>query len=229
MEQFNTQVQKLLDRRNELDNLPEEFLWQKEIGFKTAIEPSIINELGTAIEKQGIEDLLSKSITELVDWFLEWTSTNETFLEKIFTKKSTIDQIKKVSGLKPESSVSDVVARLGILAVILKYYVQGMPLNELNVQIPNVNRADDTDNLIKARNFVNRLVPELSFGLGLLSFVLTEKAKQQGLEKQNIPWDIRVLASCIREGFDSSSKLFFKRNHRLLMRVETHLKFGAQT
>ena len=226
MEQFNTQVRRLLDRRNELDNLPEEYLWQKEIGIKTGVEPAIIYELGTAIEQHGIEDLLSKSITELVDWFFEWISTNVVFLEKIFTKKSTIDQIKKATGLKPEYPVSDIVARLGILTNTLKYYVMGMPLNELNDQIPDVNRVDNLDYLVKARNFVNRLVPELSFGFGLLSMVLTEKAQQQGLEKQDIPWDIRILASCIREGFDSSSKLFYKKNNRLSMRVETHLKFG---
>ncbi|MBB1643882.1 DEAD/DEAH box helicase [Sphingobacterium sp. UME9] len=227
MEQFNTQVRRLLDRRNELDNLPEEYLWQKEIGIKTGVEPSIIYELGTEIEQQGIEDLLSKSITELVDWFFGWISTNEDFLEKIFTKKSTINQIKKATGLKPESPVSDIMPKLGILTNILKYYVQGIPLNELNDQIPDVNRADNTGYLVKARNFVHRLVPELSFGFGLLSMVLTEKAKQQGLEKQDIPWDIRILASCIREGFDSPSKLFYKKNNRLSMRVETHLSYSA--
>jgi len=224
-EQFNTQVRRLLDRRNELDNLPEEYLWQKEIGIKTGLEPSIIYELGIAIDKQGIEDLLSKSITELVDWFFNWINTNDVFLEKIFTKESTISQIKKATGLKPDSLVSDIMPKLGILTNILKYYVQGMPLNELNDEIPDVNRADNTGNLVKARNFVNRLVPELSFGIGLLSMVLTEKAKQQELEKQDIPWNIRVLASCIREGFDSYSKLFYKKNNRLSMRVETHLAY----
>lgn len=227
-EQFDTQVRRLLDRRNELDNLPEEYLWQKEIGIKTGIEPSIIYDLGNAIEKQGIKDLLSKSITELIDWFFDWVSTYDVNLEKIFTKKSIIDQIKKVIGMKPESSVSDILARLGILTNILKHYVQGMPLNELNNQIPDVNRADNTGYLVKARIFVNRLVPELSFGLGLLSLVLTEKARQHGLEKKDVPWDIRVLASCIREGFDSSSKLFYKKNNQLLMRVQTHLKFDAK-
>ncbi|MFT7898403.1 DEAD/DEAH box helicase [Tenacibaculum ascidiaceicola] len=227
-EQFETQVQSLIDRINDLDNLPEEYLWQKEIGIKTGIEPSIINELVKAIEQQGTEDLLSKSIIELVDWFFDWISTNKIFIEKIFTKKSTIDQIKKGIGLKPNSSITDVVSQIKILANILKNYIQGMPLNELNNQIPDVNRPDKTGYLIKARNFVNRLVPELSFGLGLLSMVLTEISKQQGLERQDIPWDIRVLASCIREGFDSSSKLFYKRNNRLTMRVQTHLKFNEK-
>lgn len=225
-ELFDAQVRRLLDRRNELDNLPEEYLWQKEIGIKTGLEPSIIYELGVAIDRQGIEDLLSKSITELVDWFFEWISTNEVFLEKIFSKKSTINQIKKATGLKAESSVPDIIPKIQILTNILKYYVQGLPLNELNDQIPDVNKADNTGYLVKARNFVNRLVPELSFGFGLLSMVLTEKANQQGIEKQDIPLDIKILASCIREGFDSSSKLFYKKKNKLLMRVETHLKFN---
>jgi hypothetical protein len=85
----------------------------------------------------------------IVDWFFDWISANNVFLEKIFTKKSTIDQIKKATGLKPENSVSDIVARLGILANILKYYVQGMPLNELNDQITDINRADNTGYLVK--------------------------------------------------------------------------------
>ncbi|SEM27576.1 Helicase conserved C-terminal domain-containing protein [Chryseobacterium taichungense] len=226
-EQFNMQVRRLLDRINELYNLSEEYLWQKEIGIKTGVEPLIIYELGNAIEQRGIENLLSKSITELIDWFFEWISTNEVFIEKIFTKKSTIDQIKKSIGLKSESSVSDVLSKIGILADILKYYVQGIPLNELNDKIPDVSRADNTGYLVKARNFVNRLAPELSFGFGLLSMVLTEKANQEE-GKQNIPWDIRVLASCIREGFDYSLKLFYKKNNKLLMRVETHLLYNNE-
>lgn len=225
IEQFDTQVRRLLDRRNELDNLSEEYLWQKEIGIKTGLGPSIIIDLGNVVAQQGIETLLSKSIIQLIDWFFEWLSTNEVSIEKIFTKQSTIDQIKKAVGLTPATIISDIHPKINILAYILKLYVQGEQLIVINTAIPDVNNTDNTTFLTKARDFVNRLLPELSFAFGLLSMILIERAKQIGIEKQNIPMDIKVLASCIREGFDSSNKLFYKKNNRLSMRVETHLAF----
>ncbi|WP_431609261.1 DEAD/DEAH box helicase [Chryseobacterium sp. 'Rf worker isolate 10'] len=225
-EQFDEQVRSLLDRRNELDNLTDEYLWQKEIGIKTGIEPLVICELGDAIDEEGVENLLSKSVIELIDWFFAWLKSNPSFLLKIFTKQSTIGQIKKALGLKPESEISEILKRLDLLSNILKHYVEGLPLNGLNNMIPDVNRPDTSGYLNKARNFVNRLVPELSFGIGLLSMVLLEIAQQEGIEKNNLSWDVRVLASCIREGFDSASKLFYKKNNKLLMRVETHLAFN---
>lgn len=225
-EQFEHQVRRLLDRRNELDNLPEEYLWQKEIGIKTGIEPSVICDLDNTLEEIGIENFIIKSIPEIIDWFFIWICSDERFIGNIFTKQSTIDQIKKAIGLKSEAQMSDILLNLNVLSDILKMYIQGMPLNELNAKIPDVNRVDKSPYLIKSRNFVNRLVPELSFGFGLLSMIIIEKAKQKNIDKNNIPMDIRVLASCIREGVDSSEKLFFKKNNNLLMRVETHLKFS---
>lgn len=226
IEQFNIQVRRLLDSINELDDSTEEQLWLKVIAVKSGLEPSIIYELNEAIESIGIKNLFAKSVPELIDWFFEWIGSNEIFMEKIFTKQSTIDQIKKSIGLKPEATISDILAKMNILSSVLKYYVLGQPLNKLNDQIPDINRPDNTGYLIKARNFVNRLVPELSFGLGIVSMVIMEKAIIIQIEKQDVPWDIKILASCIREGFDSSNKLFFKKNNKLLMRVETHVKFN---
>lgn len=224
-EQFSSQVRKLLDIRNELDNLSSELLWQKEIGIKTGLEPSIIYELDKAIELEGSEQIMSKSIPEIIEWFFGWLKTNDSFIGKIFTKQSTINQIKKSVGLKTESLEAEILPKLMILSDILKEYVKGQPLNELNAKIPDVKRVDNTGYLIKARNFVNRLVPELSFAFGLISMIIIEKSRHIGKEKQDLPMDIRVLASCIREGFDTSAKLFYKKNNQLLMRVETHKKF----
>lgn len=224
--QFDEQVRKLLDRRNELDSLTDEYLWQKEIAIKTGVEPLIIHELGNAIDRGGLENLLSRSVIELIEWFFTWIKDNPSFLLKIFSKHTTLEQIKKVLGLKPEAEISDITNRIDLMKDILQHYVLGIPLNELDAKIPNVNRPDRSAYLGKARKFVNRLVPELSFGLGLLSMVLLEKAKQNSIENANISWDVRILASCVREGFDSASKLFYKKDNNLLMRVETHLAFS---
>lgn len=227
-EHFNNQVERLLNRRNDLDSLAGENAWQKDIGLKMGIEPLIIFELGNAVEQEDFNTLLSKSIIELIDWFFKWLSSNDTIIEKIFTKQNTIEQIKKSVALKAGATTSDIISKIDILSNITKQYVCGVPLNELNKNIPDLGNSSKSPYLTKARNFVNRLIPELSFGFGLLSMVLVEKAKQNGLKKIEVPLDVRVIASCIREGFDSSDKLFFKKDNQLKMRVETHLKFNKK-
>lgn len=226
-EEFDVQVRMLLDRRSELDDLPDEFDWQKEIGIKTGVEPNLIMDLDAAIEEQGLFDLLDKDVVELIDWFFGWLRTDESYLEKIFSKSSTVAQMKKAVGLKPEASVKQLIDRIKTLQDIVFAYIKGRSLFEINELIPNVNLPDRTGFLVKARNFVNRLVPELSFGFGILSMVLSEKAIQEGIDE--IPYDIKMLASCVREGFDDVEKLFYKKNNRLLARVETHLKFQTQS
>lgn len=227
-EKFNEQVNVLLKMRDELDNSPDEKMWYKEIGVKVGVEPMVIYELGNQINKENFEILLSKSIAELIDWYFNWLLSYPHNFERFFTKQSTISQMKKVVGLKEDVSVNDIIPKLNTLSEILKNYVQGLPLNKLNDLIPNVNYPDNTGFLIKARNFTNRLVPELSFSFGIVSLVILEVANQKGIDKRDISWDIKSLASCIREGFDSAAKLFFKKNNKLLLRVETHLKYLEQ-
>lgn len=79
---------------------------------------------------------------------------------------------------------------------------------------------------MRSRNFAIRLVPELSFSFGLLAMVVIEKALQQSIVKNDFPWTLKALASCVREGFDEVEKLFYKRNNQLRTRVETHLKYA---
>ncbi|MBN2596746.1 MAG: DEAD/DEAH box helicase [Marinifilaceae bacterium] len=224
-ELFEIQVRRFLDRRNELDSLSDDYLWQKEIGVKTGIEPSIIHELDNAINKEDFDVFIEKTIVEYVDWYFDWLSSDATYLERIFTKPSTIDQLKRAVGLKPTSSNGDILSKINLLGEILKQYINGMPLNSLNEIIPNVNRADNSPYLVKARNFVSRLVPELSFSFGLLSLLIIEKSKQRGLDKRDLSLDVKMLSSCIREGFDTSNKLFYKINRKRILRVDSHIEF----
>lgn len=226
-ENFDAQVRKLLERRNELDDLSENIIWTKEISFKSGVDPSIILELGEAIDKENFNKFINATIRELIDWFFNWLKSNNSFLERIFTKPNILGQIKRTVGLKynEEYMSNEILEKIDTLTEVLKHYIQGIPFNELNDLIPNSVRPDSSPYLIKSRNFVIRLIPELSFSFGLLSMVIIEKAKQKGIEKDSLPWNIRVLASCIREGFDSSEKLFFKKRNNLSMRVETHVKY----
>lgn len=224
-ETFSAQVESLIQRRNELDDLSDDIVWIKEISYKTGIDPSFILLLGYEVDKIKLEEFLKFTIVEIIDWFYILLKNNSIFINKIYYKGSTITQIKKVIGIKFESNdYSEISDKIDLLKSILIQYVKGEPLSNINRMLS----GKDDFCLTKARNFVVRLVPELSFGFGLLTMIIIEQAKQKGIDKTNLPWTIRALATCIREGFDEPDKLFYKRNHKLRTRVETHVSFSNQ-
>jgi len=219
---FNYQVDNLIKRRTELDNLSEDIVWTKEVSFKTGIDPSLVLELSNAIDKEELIEIVNFSVIQYIDWFLEWLSKDTSYLNRIFTKQSTINQLKRATGIRPEIEETDkILEKLPTLRNLLFQYIKGESLQKINQSILGPNDLY----LTKARNFSIRLIPEISFSFGFLSMVIIEKAQQQSIERNDIPWTLKALASCIREGFDEVEKLFFKRNKQLKTRVETHTKY----
>lgn len=221
---FSYQVENLIKRRTELDNLSENIVWTKEVSFKTGIDPSLVLELSNAIDKEELIEIMNFSVIQYIDWFLGWLSKDTSYLNRIFTKPSTINQLKRAIGIRPEIEETDkILEKLPTLRNLLLQYINGESLQNINQSIVGPNEIY----LTKARNFSIRLIPEISFSFGFLSMVIIEKALQQSIERKDIPWTLKALASCVREGFDEVEKLFFKRNKQLKTRVETHTKYLA--
>lgn len=230
-ERFDRLVRTFLQKRDDLDRLREDILWTKDISSKTGLDPSIILELGRAVDATGIEKMIDFSISEFIVWFIDWVAGGTNIFGQIFTKPGTLGQIKRAVGLKQGVTYSqnDINSNLPKLKPILLAYVEGIPLNELESLIHHTTKASNNPFLVYARNFALRLVPELSFGFGLLSMVLIEKANERGISRNQLSWNVRGLASCIREGFDVAAKLLYKKEHGLRMRVETHLAYDLAT
>lgn len=220
---FNKRVENLIKRRNELDKQSENIVWTKEVSFKTGIDPSLILELSNAIDNEDLIELINFSVKQYIDWFLKWLSNDTSYLNRIFTKQSSIVQLKKAIGLPADTeNVDEILERLFILRNLLLQYINGESLEKINQSI----KGNNDIYLNKARNFTIKLIPEISFSFGVLSMVIIEKALQQSIERKDLPWTLRALASCIREGFDNVEKLFFKGNYKFKSRVETHLKYS---
>ncbi len=222
-EEFSSEINNLLKRRNELDALSEDINWTKEISYKTGVDPNLILKLGNTLDQENFSDFINFSIIELIDWYFNWVQSDNDHINKIYTKQSTIDQIKQAIGIKVETEGNnEIVKKLQLLKELLILYVKGSSLDKINKAISE----QDDIHLKKARNFVIRLVPEISFSFGLLSMVIIEKAQQKGVSKSELSWTIKMLASCIREGFDDVQKFFYKQRNKLLTRVDTHNKFN---
>ncbi|MBS1776455.1 MAG: DEAD/DEAH box helicase [Bacteroidetes bacterium] len=224
-ERFDGQVNKLIQRRVELDDLTEDIAWTKEISYKSGVDPSTIMSLSKSIDEEDFEEFIAFTVSEFLVWFFNWLKTDDLNFIGLFTKQTTINELKRIGGLtlSRDYPIEKLLNQLDKVVEITKLYIAGKPLKEIDDAIGN---SSDVY-LTKVRSFVLRLIPEVSFAIGLLSMVVTEKAKQRGIQRNDLPLAIRLLASCIKEGFDSPQKLIYKKNNDLAMRVETHELFQA--
>lgn len=76
--------------------------------------------------------------------------------------------------------------------------------------------------LTKARHFVLRLVPQISFAISSISLTLKEQLISQDNDSEDIPFIIRHLATMVREGLDTQEKLQIKLDKRAFLRVQIH-------
>ena len=224
---FKEQIKTLIKRRNKLDDESADINWIKEISFKTGIDPMLILELGNSIDDEDLESILDFSILDIIDWFMKWLSKKEDRIFKIFTKKNTIENIKKVIGYEKDNNnneLKEIPNKLHVLQSLIVMYVKGESFESINEKITGKNDVFQS----KARVFIIRLIPELSFAFGIISMVIIEKAKQQGIGKNELSWTIKATSSCIKEGFDEFEKLIYKNENKLISRVETHRRYNEK-
>lgn len=224
---YSSHLEGLINWKQEIDNQAEDIQWTKEISFKTAINPDIILAIGNAIDNKKLDDFLHLSVCEFVEWFFDWAGSSEQNFAGIFSKPSILFQIKKAVGLQPDNNnVQELIAHLPNLTTIIKSYLKGNSYRVImNKMIELSSTITEDMFLTPVRQLVLRLIPELSFVFGMLTQVIIEKARQNGISKKDIPWTVRALATCIREGMDDVDILFFKLNNNIRLRVDAHILY----
>jgi len=219
---FDGRVNDLISRRNELEESSTVKDWIKDISIKTGIDPVVIKKLSKSIKKTGIDDMLDFTIQELIEWFIDWLSADANHFENIFTKSYTLVNFYKVLDLKKENrTIANIIKSSDVISTLLIEYVTGAAYEQLDALIP----AKSDSFLSNSRNFVLRLIPDISFAFGLLALTIIER-KQLNDPETYIPMNIRVLASCIREGFDEVEKLFYRYDKPQMSRVQIHWEFN---
>jgi ATP-dependent RNA helicase DOB1 len=219
---FENKVLKLIARRNTIDTLLTYPSWADQVSTKVGLGTDIIEELGNSIENELLPALDDLTIIDCIKWLLKWIANKESRFEKIFTKTSTKTYICKCCNLKSMSALKDILEKFTDIERLIILYVSGENYKSIDSEIPG--KSDK--NLNKARTFVLKLVPDISFVFGVVSLILREKFIEEKKDPTEIPMTIRVLASCVREGFDIVDKLYFKYSNPSLSRVECHLHFS---
>lgn len=219
---FSVKVDELIKRRDTLQKNQNVENWVEEISLKTGINPIVLQLLGTHLDSMNLEELLSFSVQEWIVWYFSWLENNELAVSEIFPDKRAIAQIARALGLKVSNfEFIEVVKRISNIVPIIIAFINGENYEAIDSLIP----GKEDDYLTKARHFILRLIPQISFAFGVLSITFRERQIYLGFEQEEFPYNIKNLATLIREGLDTEEKLQYKMSHRRLLRVEIHQIF----
>jgi ATP-dependent RNA helicase DOB1 len=221
-ETFAIKVEKLIVRR---DNLAIDLIYDdvvEIVSLKTGIDPNIVQKLQTSLLKHDLSVLLGFSVIDWTLWFFHWLKDDEIRILEMFPSSTSRSQLARALGLKAQNyNLLDVATNIIQIVPILTAFINGKNYEEINNLIPG--RPDQY--LSKARNFILKLVPQISFAIGVLSVIMKEHLIREEYEIEEIPFVIKNLASLVKEGFDNEEKLHFKIKHRTLLRVQIHNEF----
>ncbi|MFC3356121.1 DEAD/DEAH box helicase [Sphingobacterium zeae] len=219
---FSDKVLHLVQRRDKMQ-LDQRFSdWVVVVSLKTGINPTVIEQLGKSLDETDLDTLFEFTVTEWIIWFFDWLEGNEGRILEMFPSNAARAQLARALGLKVSKyDQQDVISRISEIVPILESFVMGENYIVINSKIP----GRDEIYLSKARHFILRLVPQISFAIGVASLTLKELLSSQNFEQEDIPYIIGNLPSLIREGLDTEEKLRYKMRYKRLLRVEIHQAF----
>lgn len=219
---FSQKIDELIKRRD-LIQMDQHFNdWVEVVSLKTGINPKIIEQLGNSLDSVNLDILFNFTVPEWIGWFLDWLEGDEARILEMFPSSAARAQIARALGLKVSRyNLEDVVQHISAIHPILTAFVTGNNYEKIDSLIPG--RTDD--HLSKARHFILRLIPQISFAIGVVSLTLKEFLLFLGFDQEEIPFLIRNLPTLIREGLDTEDKLRYKIMHRRMLRVEIHQAF----
>ncbi|QOG01078.1 DEAD/DEAH box helicase [Flavobacterium sp. MDT1-60] len=216
-------IQKLIEIKNSLafDLLYDP--WVENVSLKMAVEPKIVEDLGKAIDEISFEQLFEFDVMQLIDFLFDWLDNNAERIDRLFTARGAKYQMARALNLDKEGfTLEEIAENFSKLKPILQAYLGGSDYFVIEGMITG--RSDNF--LLKARHFILKLVPHFSFAFGVFSITAREKWNAEDEEADEIPDEIKLLATLIREGFDSVEKLNYKLENSRIGRVELHNSFA---
>src|SRR6185312_1763907 len=216
---FEEKVKNLIDVKERLGSELAYADWIENVSLKMGIEPQLIDELGVDVNKTTLEVLFGYNLEELIEWMFNWLHGKEDRIEGLFSSRGAQAELARVLNLdKKEFTTFQIAERFRDIMPILISYMKGA--NYFSIE--NLIEGYTDDFLLRARHFILKLVPHFSFAFGVLSISVREMCLAQDLDIEEISPNIKLLATLIREGFDSIDKLNFKMRHRRYSRVQCH-------
>jgi ATP-dependent RNA helicase DOB1 len=225
LKDFDEKVDRLIAIRNGLHKSTTMPLWAESVSLKMGVDSAAVMALGSNADSTVMNDIASLTVVDCVKWFFTWLRNNPQYFLSFFTKPSTLNDFYEILCVtKSKSNLNDIITRLGNVEDLLLAYLKGETFESMEKKI--IDKPDQY--LSHARTFILKVVPEFSYVFGIFALTMKEMFLADGGDSSEFPEVLKVLASCIREGFDSVEKLHRKTGSRF-SRVEVHREFASKS
>jgi ATP-dependent RNA helicase DOB1 len=217
---FEEKVKFLIEKKRELKDEIQAPNWVDIVSIKMAIEPAIIVALGDYIEETGQEKVLEFNIYDAVAWLMDWIALDQDRIITLFPMPVIQDNLLSVLGfVGKQKTFQNLISGWNGLTPLINLYISGATY----IEIENAIGGRHDQFLSKARKFVLKVIPTLSYVFSLFALTLREKMIAEGLSPNDIPYSLKTIASSIREGLDTSEKLRYKYANPQIPRVQVHI------
>lgn len=197
-EGYAAKIQQVLDlRRKHVPAAPLD--WHDEMSCTTGVPSTAIADLDAFVSSAG--DISAVGTLELVDWFVGWLSRKPDFARTIIRPKELLGTFYRPKGGQRPSWGAQTILRVATLS---RLWMTGASLREVELALGTP--AGKVKECSLARGFVADVIPDLSFGAGLLARVYRE-GRGRSDPGASVPLALQLLSSCIREGLSSPEHL----------------------
>jgi ATP-dependent RNA helicase DOB1 len=208
---FSKSVERFLSELPQYDSFGDE-LRLKEISVKTGYSFDDIVSLSENIDFSNTETYMDMTVLDIMHEVKKLFIKNSTLLDKFIPNK-TIEFLCKWLGNNKENNLTKEIVEN--LFGIVEDYLKGATLYE----IENKGLAKAKGNLINARKFVIKVIPNLSYMCGVIVMIINNALLSVGHEENEINEDLTTFASCVKEGVLSYRMLKYKHDHRLMRKA----------
>jgi superfamily II DNA/RNA helicase len=210
----------MLSRNSNLD-ISQVLTWADRLAAASGISVGIIRELGEPLSK----NVNHWATTEAwYQWLREWLKLRPTLLPTLI-RKETLEGFLGGDYKKLKNDASKGRYAAEIIFPLLELWMAGNTLASIEVSTGTpINKVGKCEFV---REFVLRIIPELSYIFGLPNQIFRAIAVDRG-EVIESPVGLNCLALCVREGLDSVEKVALREiTKKRLGRRELHRKYQS--
>lgn len=189
------------------------------LAVKTRTSEEIVKILLYEMIGRDFMQVRGMSVRDLIKWVSSLLSDHYELMDALLNNTYVSDNARKVVGMKEIQLWSKEYVE--ILFSMVDAYVSGAALLDMEKIVSDKVEA----HLDKARLFVLKVLPAISYICGAIIQILLTLMGKEGIAPEDCSNDMKTFALCVKEGMPSYDMLMKKYKHRM-MRVECHKYFG---
>lgn len=197
---YEARIQRALEARNSLSTPDEATGWEGKIASDMGIDLQLVRDLATATESV----VNPMNTMQWVDWFIGWLQDDVARFYGLIDVFEVEDILKQRIGDRATTPRWHEAA-LKSMKDVLRLWMLGVSL----VRIEDYLAPSGGQRMCyKARKLAIRLMPRISFAIGVVSIIVRRRSETVGKDRGSpMPLVLGTLAACTREGFDCPEKL----------------------